>query len=85
MTVGKVFVMECPDITLNLANYIRIHGDGVTIKGTKVKINCSDAAPGKLSDSGRSCPAGAATATLCRTGSTGKTARTAGGAGGSGA
>ncbi|MEP0846528.1 MAG: type VI secretion system tip protein VgrG, partial [Phycisphaerae bacterium] len=50
ISVGAKLVVECPDITLaSKGGFIRIDGKGVTIKGTKVKINCSDAEAGKLS------------------------------------
>ncbi len=50
ISVGAKLVVECPDITLaSKGGFIRIDGDGVTIKGTKVKINCSGAEAGKLS------------------------------------
>jgi type VI secretion system secreted protein VgrG len=80
MTVGSVFVMECPDITLKSGgNFIRINGDGVTIKGTKVKINCSDAKVGKLSSTNGAVPPGAGG------GGAGGAGTTGGGAGGAGA
>ncbi len=50
VNVGAKMVIECPDITLKAGGgFVRINGDGVTIKGTKVKMNCAGAAPGELS------------------------------------
>lgn len=58
ISAGAKLVVECPDITLaSKGGFIRIDGNGVTIKGHKVKINCKGAEAGKLS--GKSSATGA--------------------------
>lgn len=42
-------VIECPDITLKGAGgFIRIDGGGVTVSGSKIKLNCAGAEAGSL-------------------------------------
>lgn len=48
LKAGGIMVLECPDITLKAGGgFIRINGDGVTIVGTKIKLN-SGGAPKSL-------------------------------------
>lgn len=79
---GAKVVVDCPDITLKAGgNFVRINGDGVTIKGTLVKINCAGGEPGSL-------PAadGATTGAAAGGGASGgASAGTGGAAGGGGA
>ena len=49
LKAGAKMVIECPDITLKGAGgFIRIDAGGVTIWGTKIKLNCAGAEAGSL-------------------------------------